>query len=161
MKTIGERLAEAIGLWDGGGIMAFVKALGGIRGGTYPAVKRYVDGDTEPSLRFLDKAATVLGVDFGWLAVGAGGEEPPTPKTIPVRAAVVADPATGRWAFAGRDYWSDVDSVHDARKQIGLPSWAADTLPTQTYFITAEIPIRAPAEVEAEVEGSPTKRRAR
>ena len=147
MKTIGERLAEAIGLWDGGGIMAFVKALGGIRGGTYPAVKRYVDGDTEPSLRFLDKAATVLGVDFGWLAVGAGGEEPPTPKTIPVRAAVAVDPETGRYLIGGNDDCSDEENRHVVWWALPPPR---DGL--QITYITAEIPIREAPEIQAEVE---------
>ena len=147
MKTVGERLGEAIRLWDGGGIMAFVTALSGIRGGTYPAVKRYVDGETEPSLRFLDRAATILGVDFGWLAIGTGEEEPPHRETIKVRAAVAINPQRGEYFIKGDDSQTDEALM----KTVGeiMSRWG----PIQVSMLTAEIPIHEVPEIQAEVEG--------
>ena len=69
--TLGERLEMGLVQW-GGGVMAFTEAMAltGIRGATYPAIRRYLDDRTEPSLSFIKAAAQLLGVSFPWLATG-------------------------------------------------------------------------------------------
>lgn len=75
--TLGGRLERALDDW-GEGIMAFVEAMKDelegtdVQGATYPAIKRYLDDEAVPSVRFLEAAARVLGVRPAWLVLGDG-----------------------------------------------------------------------------------------
>ena len=63
-------------------------------------------------------------------------------KSVTVRAAVAVDPETGFWVVFGEQCLSDIEMAEDAGWEDG---------PTQITHITAEIPIREPAEVQAQL----------
>ena len=66
-------------------------------------------------------------------------------KTVRVRAAVAVDPETGEWNVFGCDNMDDEYKVDQAIE--GL-----DVFRSEVTWITADIPIREPQTVEAEVE---------
>ena len=65
--------------WTTRGFQQRVEAAApeGIRGVSYPSVREYVRGETEPPLTFLRVAAGVLGVNLSWLVTGLGPERGP------------------------------------------------------------------------------------
>ena len=67
-------------------------------------------------------------------------------KTVTVRAAVAVDPKTGEWSICGHSAGSDQESMSVVDEGVDSPT-------PQFTIITAEIPIREPAEVQATVEG--------
>ncbi len=84
MRTIGERLEEALRLWEHPpkgkrGKKAFHEAIkprlqmrGGQMGITYQTILSYFDGSSTPSLEWLREAADLLTVRFDWLVLGQG-----------------------------------------------------------------------------------------
>ncbi len=84
MRTIGERLEEALRLWEHPpkgkrGKKAFQEAIkprlqmrGGQMGITYQTILSYFDGSSTPSLEWLREAADLLTVRFDWLVLGQG-----------------------------------------------------------------------------------------
>jgi len=84
MRTIGERLEEALQLWEHPpkgkrGKKAFQEAIkprlqmrGGQMGITYQTILSYFDGSSTPSLEWLREAADLLTVRFDWLVLGQG-----------------------------------------------------------------------------------------
>lgn len=94
-ETYAARLDAAITRWGGPrAIAAFSRAMKerGVRGATRAAVHQVLRGDREPSLAFVEAAASVLGVAPGWLAFGTG---PVTPDEEAAIAGLV------RWAAEG------------------------------------------------------------
>lgn len=75
MDTIASRLRAAIERW--GSIRRFADAMPKVRGATYGMIHRYLKGETDPPLEFLEAAAGVLGVRVEWLA---HGKEPMTAR---------------------------------------------------------------------------------
>ena len=84
MRTIGERLEEALRLWERPpkgkrDKKAFQEAIkprlemrGGQMGITYQTILSYFDGSSTPSLEWLREAADLLTVCFDWLVLGRG-----------------------------------------------------------------------------------------
>ncbi len=84
MRTIGERLEEALRLWERPpkgkrGKKAFQEAIkprlqmrGGQMGITYQTILSYFEGSSTPSLEWLREAADLLSVRFDWLVLGQG-----------------------------------------------------------------------------------------
>ncbi len=73
MRTIGERLRWALEHREIS-IRAFQQEMHSMQvpGSSYPAVHRYLKGETTPSVEFLMKAAGFLKVRPAWLIVGDG-----------------------------------------------------------------------------------------
>ena len=86
-ETLSERLTTAVRDWAPqsdqrrgreGAARTFQRAMseqltGGRAGESYRAVLNYLNGESEPSLDWLRKAAAVLDVRFSWLVAGEGG----------------------------------------------------------------------------------------
>ena len=73
MATLGNRLTTAREL-AGLGKKAFHRQLedAGVKGSSYPSVRKYLSGAATPSLRFLEVAAELCQVRVAWLAFGDG-----------------------------------------------------------------------------------------
>ena len=103
--TVGQRLQRALDAWDHG-VMAFVEEMkrklegSGVRGATYPAIKRYLDEAAKPSIEFLEAAASVLGVRKEWL-VAEQGEMTAERERVRVAAASMTAVATDGTFLAG------------------------------------------------------------
>lgn len=82
---LGDRLAEAL-QHSGMTRRDLIDATRPIEGSSYPSLRSYIREETEPSLRFLRRAATVLGVREAWLITGEGQ------RTEAERAAQILDP---------------------------------------------------------------------
>ena len=84
MRTIGERLEEALQLWEHPpqgkrdkkafqtAIKPRLEMRGGQMGVTYQTILSYFVGSSTPSLEWLREAADLLDVRFDWLVLGQG-----------------------------------------------------------------------------------------
>ncbi len=74
LETVGERLEASLRQHgrDGMTRKALINALKGVEGASYPALRSYINGETEPSLTFLRQTAAILGVREAWLVTGEG-----------------------------------------------------------------------------------------
>lgn len=113
MATLSERLNQALER-TGMSKRAFITAMARQKapGSSEPAVYRYLRGENEPSLAFLEIAAEVLGVRVEWLVLGRGeptlveeeltkeGLAGPDPWTARVRKAFGKHAALGSGGFA-------------------------------------------------------------
>jgi transcriptional regulator with XRE-family HTH domain len=119
--TTGERLTQALESRRMGK-RAFQRAMKqtGVRGSSYPAIDRYLRGQTEPSQSFLEHAAELLGVRLAWLASGVGEKTDAEaavaaaedkPRVDPIRDTIRQE-LTGFVGWLGRTgYASVLDTV--------------------------------------------------
>ncbi len=102
LKTIGERLKEAIEAMSDYSIRKFSLQMAGrgVTGASRPAVHRYLHATkpVEPPVAFLRAAAAELGVREAWLVLG----EKPMRESVPLDPALTARVEdTWRWLLEG------------------------------------------------------------